>query len=126
MPSEVMTSSSSLVSARPFGVERGGGEGQAGRVEQRRHVVDDDVARVEIAVGDVELEGVVAGGVDDALVVGDDVVEVALGVVGDAREAADLGALELGPVGRISSPEELELGRPSVPGIAPSAMSAST
>ena len=76
-------------------VERGRREGQAGAVEERGHVGDDDVARVERPVGDVEIEGVVAGRVEDALVVRDHVVAVTVCVVGDRGEAADVGAFEL-------------------------------
>ena len=92
----------------PFGIEGRGRERQPGRVEERRHVGHDHVAGIEVPVRDVEREGVVPSRVDDALVVRDDVVAVGVGVVGDGREAADLGALELQARGQDLLPEELE------------------
>jgi hypothetical protein len=84
-----------LVSASPSGRRRRPGTACPAPSTSVVTSFDDDVTGIERAVGDVEVEGVVPGRIDEALVVRDHVVAVAGGVVGDAGETADLGALEL-------------------------------
>ena len=56
MPSEVMTSSPSFVSASPSGSKDAAGKGRPDSFRSVGHAGDDDVARLEVPVGDVEGE----------------------------------------------------------------------
>ena len=107
-PSDVITSVRRPVSARPSGSRLWAGNG-CPAVGERRHVEDlDSSARAPV---DADPERVEPRGVDLARVVREGVEDLSSGVERDAREAAELGALELRSGRDDVLAEELELRR---------------